>query len=179
VKRYGSKIGVLRRKSRSPKRTLHLPPLPRHPSLPPQLPSPPSPLMSLPPRTPPRMLMSIRFHHHPAHPPSPRSSVRRPSRHHAHLRVLHGNLNLSLRPPPATRSISSISNTMLPPLVLPPRPAPPRTVSVGALFLYSASSRHKSSRHSRCRLQLSHHLPRIRPLHSNITIMLLLRSPLL
>jgi hypothetical protein len=174
--RYGSKIGVLRRKSRSPKRTLHLPPpLPRHPSLPP---SPPSPLMSLPHRTPLRMFMSIPFHHHPAHPPSPRSNLRRPSRHHAHLRVLHGNLNLSL-PPPATRSISSISNTMLPPLVLPPRPAPPRMVSVGALFPFSASFPHKSSRHSRCRLQLSHHIPRNRPLHNNITIMLPLRSPLL
>jgi hypothetical protein len=59
------------------------------------------------------------------------------SRHHAHLRVLHGNLNLSLCSPPATRSISSISNTMLPPLVLPPRPAPPPAV------LLSSISRHK------------------------------------
>lgn len=184
AKRYGSKIGVLRKKSRSPKRTLHLlPPLPRHPPLPlppPQLPSLPSPLMSLPPRTPPPMFTSIRVHHNPAHPPSQRSSLRRPSRHHAHLRVLHGSLSLSLRPRPATtRSISSISNTTLPPLVLPPRPAPPRTVSVGARFQFSASFPHKSSRHSRCHLQLSRHIPRIRPLHSNITIMLPLRSPLL
>jgi hypothetical protein len=139
-----------------------------------QLPSLPSPLMSLPPRTP-HMFMSIRFHHHPMHPPSPRSSLRRPSRHHAHLRVLHGNLNLSLRPPPATRSISSISSTMLPPLIFFQRPGPPRTVSVGALFQFSASSPHKSSRHSHCRLQLSHHISR----HNNIIIMLPLRSPLL
>jgi hypothetical protein len=121
----------------------------------------PSPLMSLPPRTP-RMFVSIRFHHHPTHPPSPRSSLRRPSRYHAHLRILRGNLNLSLHPPPATRSVSSISNTMLPPLIFFQRPCPPRTVSVGALFLSSASSPYKSSRQSHCRLQLSHRISRIR-----------------
>jgi hypothetical protein len=40
-----------------------------------------------------------------------------------------GNLSLSLCSLPATRSISSISNTMLPPLVLPPRPGPPPALS--------------------------------------------------
>lgn len=64
--------------------------------------------------------MLIRFHHHLAHPSSPRSSLRRSSHHH-----VHDTLNLSLCPPPATHSIGSISNTMPPPLVLPPRPCFP------------------------------------------------------
>ena len=167
AKRYGSKTGVQRRKSRSRKRTLHLPrPPPRHPSLPPQL---PSPLTSLPPRKLPRMSLLIRFLHSPVHPPSPRSSLRRPSRLHAHLRVLHGSLHLSLRPLPTTRLISC-NNTMLPPLVLLPNPAPPCMVSVVAPFLFSASFPHKSRRHSRCRLQISRHTCSRSPLHTNITI---------
>jgi hypothetical protein len=177
VKRFGSKIGVQRKRRRSPKRTLHLsPPLPLSP---PQLPSLPSPPTFLPPRTLPRTFMLIPFHHHLVHLPSPRSSLRRPSRHHAHLRVLHGNLNLSLRTPPMTRSISYNSNTTLPPLVLPPRQAPPRTVSVVALFPFSVSFHLKSSRHSHCHRQPSHHIRPNRPLHTNMTIMLPLRSLLL
>jgi hypothetical protein len=169
AKRYGSKTGVLRRKSRSQKRTFHLPPLP--PRLPsPPLPPPrlPSPLMCLPPPILPRMPLLIRFHY-PVHPPSPRSSLRRPSRLHAHLRVLHGNLHLSLRPPPTTRLISC-NNTMLPPLVLLPGPALPCMVFVVAPFLFSASSPRKSTRRqSRCRLHISHHMCRRSPLHTNTT----------
>ena len=125
--------------------------------------------MFLPPRKLPRMSLLIRFLHNPVHPPSPRSSLRRPSRLHAHLRVLHGNLHLSPRPPPATRLISC-NNTMLPPLVLPPSPAPPCMICVVAPFLFSASFPRKSRRHSLCRLQISRHTCSRSPLHTNITI---------
>jgi hypothetical protein len=64
--------------------------------------------------------MLIWFHHHLAHPLSPRSSLRRSSHHH-----VHDTLNLSVCPPPMTCLIGTISNTMPPPLVLPPRPCSP------------------------------------------------------
>jgi hypothetical protein len=62
--------------------------------------------------------------------------------------------------------------SMPPPLVLPPRPGPPCTVSVGALLQFSASSPHKNSRHSRCRLQLSHHILYLTSAPSTATIMI-------
>jgi hypothetical protein len=82
--------------------------------------------------------MSIRFHHHPAHPPSPGSGLSRPIRHHG-----HGNLNLFLRPPPATRSIGTINiNNTMPFL---PRPGP-----------HHAAWFHPLQSLSRC-LNLAHH----------------------
>ena len=134
AERYGSKIGVLRRKSRLRKRTLHRPPpRPRRPSPPRQL---LSPRTYLPPRTLLRTCLPILSLHNPLRPPSLRSRMRRPSRLHAPLRVLHGILHLCLRPPLATRLIRCDNNTMLSPLALPRRPAPLRMVCVVAPSLF-------------------------------------------
>jgi hypothetical protein len=90
--------------------------------------------------------MSIRFHHHPAHPPSPRSSLRRPPSPRP--------WQSQPLPTPTSDSLNRLyQQHNATPTRSPPRPWPglPCTVSVGALYvssLFHHLARPLDSRHS-------------------------------